>query len=420
MRQLTAHAMLVKIAVTSLVASAAVGAESPTYLYGTSTPAPSAGPVAVATTTPTTSTPRAAYVVAAEPNPSGALEVVAWQDTTSSLVKIGSASVAGGLTVKSVAATGLDSDRVVTADVDETGNLSINTWMIGGTGGVVQQNGYSTGPKSATTQSAHAVSIATVSSTQVVTAIEGPRGNLVVQEWTISSDGLPTPVGAAGRNGPATEVAIATIDSGQVITVVGTLNNTLVISTWAVDSAGVSYQNDYVMDKAVSRLGDDDVAIGAGSKLVFEEVGGVPSLVTVRSAFTPIINREANVEVLYWDISAAGTISLLSTSETTQEDFFQVAACMLPTDVPITAFGDVSSDVHVGWYGNGTDSVYKAIKGPLNGITSIGAAAAGSDFAPYLLEYNAYFVTGVLTYTGSSTTGDLQLRVWSYPVSALE
>ena len=47
MRQLTAAAMLVKIAVTSLVATAAVRAETPTCLYGTSTPAPSAGPVAV-------------------------------------------------------------------------------------------------------------------------------------------------------------------------------------------------------------------------------------------------------------------------------------------------------------------------------------------------------------------------------------
>jgi len=69
MRQLTAAAMLVKIAVTSLVATAAVRAETPTCLYGTSTPAPSAGPVAVATTAPTTSAPRAAYVVAAEPGP---------------------------------------------------------------------------------------------------------------------------------------------------------------------------------------------------------------------------------------------------------------------------------------------------------------------------------------------------------------
>jgi hypothetical protein len=163
------------------------------------------------------------------------------------------------------------------------------------------------------------------------------------------------------------------------------------------------------------------VAIGAGTKLVFEEVGGVPTLALVRSAFTPIINRDANVEVLYWDISAAGTISLLSTSETTKEDFLQVAACTLPTDVPITAFDDASSNVHLGWYGTGTESVYNAIKGPLNGITSIGASAAGSDYEPYLPDYNAYFVTGVLTYTGSSTSGDLQLRVWSYPVvSALD
>jgi len=342
------------------------------------------------------------------------LEVVAWQDTTTSLVHIGSASVASGLAVRSVAATGLDANRVVTADVDATNTLSINTWTIGGTAGVVHQNGYSTGPSTAT-----AVSITTVSPTQVVTATEDFSGNLVVQEWTISSGGLPTPIGDAVYKGPANEVAIATINSDQVITAVGTTSNTLIVTTWAVDSAGVHYQNNYVMKNTVSAF-SGTVAIGAGSQLVFETVNGLPSLQTVRSAFTPIINVAANVDVLYWDISAAGNISLLSKAETTKEDYFQVTGCMLPTDVPITAFGDVFSDVHVGWYGNGTDYVYNAIKGHLNGITSIGATAAGSDYKVFLPVYSAYFVTGVLTYTGGSIIGDLQISVWSYPVAALD
>jgi hypothetical protein len=401
----------VTIAVASLMlATATVRAESPTYLYGT-TSTNTSGLASIATTTPTSSDPRAAYVVAAETNKSGALKVIAWQDTTTSLVQIGHAS-GGGLAVRSVAATGLDATRVVTADVDETGALSINTWAIGGSTGVTKQNGYSTGPKTAT-----AVSIATVSSTQVVTATEDFSGNLAVEEWTISAGGLPTPIGVVEYDGPANQVAIATISSDQVITVVGTTSNTLIVTTWAVDSAGVQYQNDYVMKNAVSSF-SGDVAIGAGSQLAFETVDGLPTLQTVRTAFTPIINVAANVEVLYWNISASGNISLLSKAETTKGDFFQVAGCMLPTDVPITAFGDVFSDVHVGWYGNGTDAVYNAIKGNTNGITSIGATAAGSDYKVFLPVYNAYLVTGVLTYTGSPTDGDLQIRVWSYPVVA--
>ena len=90
---------------------------------------------------------------------------------------------------------------------------------------------------------------------------------------------------------------------------------------------------------------------------------------------------------------------------------------MLRTDVPINAFGDVYGDVHVGWYGNGTDDVYNAVKSHVNNITGIGAAAEGSDYSPYLLEYNAYFVTAV---GGTPFDGDLQIRVWSYPVSSLD
>ncbi len=232
----------VKIAVASLVlATAAVRAETPTYLYGTSSKTGSMA--SVATTTPTTSAPRAAYVVAAETNTSGALQVVAWQDTTTSLVNIGSASVSNGLPIQSVAASGLDANRVVTADVDSTGALSIDTWVIGGAAGVVQQNGYSTGPGVADTIVDADVSITTVSSTLVVTAFNDSSGNVVIQAWTISSGGLPTPLSDVGHNGPATQVAIATINSGQVITAAGTGNNSLKITVWTVDSSGVQYQN---------------------------------------------------------------------------------------------------------------------------------------------------------------------------------
>ena len=409
----------VKIAVASLVlATATVRAETPTYLYGTSSKTGSMA--SVATTTPTTSAPRAAYVVAAETNTSGALEVVAWQDTTISLVNIGSANVANGLAIQSVAASGLDANRVVTADVDSTGALSIDTWVIGGAAGVVQQNGYSTGPGVADTIVDADVSITTVSSTLVVTAFNDSSGNVVIQAWTISSGGLPTPLSDVGHNGPATQVAIATINSGQVITAAGTGNNSLKITVWTVDSSGVQYQNGITENASVSPF-SDRVAIGAGSQLVFEEVNGFPSLVNVGSAFVPMINAAGNVEVWYLNISASGNITVLSKPQTTKEDFLQVAACMLRTDVPITAFGDVSSYVHVGWYGDGTDDVYEAIKGHLNGITSIGAAAAGSDYKVYLPVFNAYFVTGVLTYTDeTATNGDLQIRVWSYPVSDLD
>ena len=78
-----------KIAIASLMlATAAVRAQTPTYLYGTPVIKGVGQNIAIATTTPTASNPRAAYVFAAVTS-SGVLNTIAWADTTSSLVQIG-------------------------------------------------------------------------------------------------------------------------------------------------------------------------------------------------------------------------------------------------------------------------------------------------------------------------------------------
>ena len=73
-------------------------------------------------------------MVAAETNTSNDLEVIAWQDTTTKLVKTGTPGVVQGPGLFSVAMPGLDSSRVVTADIDFSGTLSINTWTVGPAG----------------------------------------------------------------------------------------------------------------------------------------------------------------------------------------------------------------------------------------------------------------------------------------------
>ncbi len=178
----------VKTVVASLLlaSAAVVWALPPTYHYGTSTNALANGPIAITTTVPTLKDPRAAFVVAAEANASNDLEVIAWQDTTTKLVKTSTHGVVQGPGLFSVGITGLDSSRVVTADIDYSGTLSINTWTVG-TAGVVKQGSFS----SAADAAYHNVAIATVSATEVVTAYQLLGGNLAVEAWTISAAGVP-------------------------------------------------------------------------------------------------------------------------------------------------------------------------------------------------------------------------------------
>jgi len=165
---------------------------------------------------PTPQTPRAQYVVVAEANVDQDLEVLAWQDTTSSLEKLSRHGIAEDEGVVSVAVTGLDANRVVTADINKAGVLSIQTWNVG-TGGVVSQRVYRTAAATASQD----VSIATVSSSEVVTAYETTEGSLVVEAWTIGEGGLTEPMAVVGKGPNAFEASIAAIGSGQVMTAAG-------------------------------------------------------------------------------------------------------------------------------------------------------------------------------------------------------
>jgi hypothetical protein len=80
--------------------------------------------------------------------------------------------------------------------------------------------------------------------------------------------------------------------------------------------------------------------------------------------------------------------------------------------------------VYAGWYGqSGKESEYSALSATTNdGISSLLAVAAGTNYNvlnPYS-DYNAYFMTGAVTYTGTDgteTDATLQIRVWSNEVA---
>lgn len=413
-----------------LTLAAGVRAQSPQYHYPAATAAFGTA-AAVATTPGAGLANRSGYVLAATAGTTGALEVTAWQDTTKQLVPVGS-FVADSNTIEAVAATGLDASHVVTADVDVNGVLSLRTWTVGGTSGLAQLNHAntpeSTANRAATTQ---ALALVELTATEVVTAYQDPAGDLMLQAWTIGDTGAkPVPLGAAANGGPVGQLAMAVIDSATLITAATTQSDDLAITTWGVDASGVHQQDEYIETNIVGGL-YPSVSIGAAT-VETVNFGQFPQFQYSRHAFTPIINRSNLIEVLDWQISSTGVISPAGKPVTGgPKDFaFEVAACMLPTGVPMTVFGRspgpapaYDTNVEVGWFERSLDSEFTAVSGFLTGISSVAAANAGTDLNPLdpLAKVNAYFVTGALTSGGSlppsiTNPGTFKIQVWSYPI----
>jgi len=423
----------VKTAVASLVlgSTAVVWALPPQLLYSASTTALEGGAIAITTTVPAT------YVVAAEANATNDLEVIAWHDTGSlkngGLVQLVDTGVVDGPGLQSVGITGLDSSRVVTADIDSSSILTISTWTVG-PAGVVALKAKSTGANVAYQN----VAITTLSPTEVVVAYQllGAPGvsasggaSLAAEEWTIAADGSPSPEGTIAflpGVGNVDQVSIATVNSNEVVTAANDDDNdTLWVATWGVDSAGVQSPQAVSVASTVSRAAKENLGIGAGTTFRFQD--HFPYLEEIQSAFTPVI-YEGQVGVINWGISATGVLTQKNTpvwTTTPGEPYFQVSACMVAGKVPMTIYGDNgdnSVDLEVFPYGSSFDT-YSATSGsPTYGIDSIASAAAGNSAPPLLGMgvYNGYFVTAVLTHypadAPSAYINNLAIRKWSYQV----
>jgi len=404
------------------LASGMVQATSPQPLYGASVKA-YGGAVAVATTSGTGNFKRAGYVVAAISGSTGALEVTAWQDTTKELSPIGSPYNAGGDPIAAVAAADLDATHVITTDVDENGVLHLKTWTVGGKAGIALANDYHSAPNTANPLgSSPALGVAALSATQIVVAYTNFNVQLVLQAWTVGdSSAAPVPAGASANGGAVNKVAIAALDSQTVITASSDANNDLVITTWGIDSSGVHMQDQYTKSNIVDAM-YSSVAIAAGSVYVIEMLPG--QSYTSRTAVTPIVNNSGDIQVLYWQISTSGKISLTA-DEPAGGFALGTAACMLPTSVPMSVYGDLGlvdndSFIHVGVYGLTEEATLSAIDGYSDAIDGVTAAVAGESAGLTPLD-NAYFVTGTLTSTKflpaePSSPGTFELQMWSYPV----
>jgi hypothetical protein len=410
-----------------ILVSGAARAQSPTHLYGATTQ--SYGPAAVTATAGTVENDRSGFMVAAFADDVGNLEVKAWQDTTKELNKVGQVH-ANGLPIVAVAAADLNSSEVVTADIDNEGELTVSTWTVG-TSGIAALNSATSSAGTATSLGfAPFLAMTSLSATQVVIAYSNSVGDLIVQAWNIPSGGEPEPVGTPTNGGPVAEIAIATIDSETVITATNDTSANLNVTSWGVDSTGVHQQGQTKESKSAGVLGPR-VAIAAGTVYSFSDT--VPFEKATRYAVTPIVNANDNLEVLYWQISSSGT-TITKTAEkewgTEHDDIMATAAVMLPSGVPISVFCDSvypvpgwPNNLDVGWVGHTGVSSTLEVSGMQSGIDSVSAANAGDSFK--ILDptgaVSAYFVTGAL-YTADGLTpsvpnpGTFHVQVWSYPV----
>jgi hypothetical protein len=405
-----------------LAGAAVAGAQNPpapTILYGTTTTLPQANQFAIATTQPTPEKPRSEFVVVAEANKYNDLEVLAWRDTTSSLEAISGHGIANHQDVVTVAVTGLDAHRVVTADVNKSGVLSVHTWSVE-TAGVVSERGYRSAQGTASPKN---VAIATLNCNEVVTAYTTTGGSLIVEAWTIGADGLPAPKALLGKGPKVLESSIATVSENRVVTASGDSAQSLWVTTWEITSAGVKSLDTVQKKDAISstqcyvvpRL--QQVAVGAGSS------AGSPHSAVVQAAFTPVLAPGCQLEAYSWDISNSGTITLKSTTAPpVPEQFDVVAASMLPRNIPMFSGGGGTGDDFV------FAEVYSAIdilvsqsvasyNDPFS-VVNIASTDAGTDLNRLSLfnPYHAYFVSaGLFNGEGSSTEGTLFLNVLSYP-----
>jgi hypothetical protein len=284
---------------------------------------------------------------------------------------------------------------------------------------------------------APALGMVALSPTEVVTAYQDELQNLTLQAWTVSdTTATPQPAGTPGIGSAVDQIAIAAIDSSTVMTAVvvpdtdGKVGSDLQLTTWGVDGTGVHLQDQFVLKNVVGDL-YPSVAIGA-TTVETVNASEIPPVTFTRRAFTPIVNADNLIEVIDWQISSTGKISMAGKPSIggPEEFAFAVGGCMLQTGIPMTVYADQGGpgpaddqDVTVGWFEAGKVAEFEETSGEGTDVSYVTATPAGNDFSALAPRpiVNAYFVTGALTSGGNlppskSNTGVFNLQVWSYPI----
>jgi len=266
-------------------------------------------------------------VVTAVTTTTNNLEVIAWNDTGTKLVRTGSATGDEVFPLWGVAITTLDSGRVVTAAANwNTSDIELTVWKVSSTGTVSRQGKVATG--GVVTD----VSIATLDSGRVVTAVQNSKGNLTVRVWKITSTGVITEQGSFTVNAPASEVAIAGLNASQMVTAFRNGKGDLELIAWSIDGSGSVSRQGTVVGGAVAKV---SVAYWA------------PNIITA------VETEKVELDVQTWSVDASGNLAALTGSGGGSAN--GVALCTFPTQpdtpLPFTAVENSADDLSLGvWY----------------------------------------------------------------------
>jgi hypothetical protein len=320
-------------------------------------------------------------VVTAVSTTTNNLEVIAWNDTGTKLVRTGSATGDEIFPLWGVGITTLDSSRVVTAAANwTTSNIELTVWKIGSTGSVGRQGKIATGGL------VTGLSIATLDSGRVVTAVQNSKGNLTVRVWKITSAGVITQEGAFTVNAPASEISIVGLNASQMVTAFRNGKGNLELISWSIDGSGTVTRQGTTTGGAVAKV---QVAYWA------------PNIVTA------VETEKAGLEVETWSIDASGDMA--SQFSSSGPSAYGVALCMFPTqpDTPLlfTAVENsaykLSLDV---WY------VLPYEEGPIGELTGYNGNSYVGDELAVASEGpgRPYFVVTAV----KNKSSNLVLKVW--------
>jgi hypothetical protein len=319
------------------------------------------------------------WVVTAVSTSTNNLEVISWNDTGTALARTGSATGDVIFPLFGLAITTLDSGRVVTAAVSPaTGDMELAVWKISSTGTVSKQSSVLGGVVSE-------VSVATLDSGRVVTAMQNSSGDLKVRVWKISSTGAFTTEGAYTA-GAASQIAIVGVNASQVVTAFRNGSEDLELIAWSIDGSG-----------NVTRQGE--AKGGPVAKVAISY--WAPSIVTA------VETEKVALGFNTWSLDTSGNIT--KTYSTTGGEAFGVALCVFPTQpgqtLPFTLVENSSDDLSVAVWDYAPDEeniIYELAS--YNGTSYVApqlAAASEGPGRPY------FIVTAV-----RNTSSDLRMKVW--------
>jgi hypothetical protein len=286
----------------------------------------------------------------------------------------------------------LDSNRVVTADVDLAGNLSVNVWGVGIAG---QAPVYRQGSaRIASDAQTGGVGIVALSSTEVATIDTDPSGNYRVQAWSISSEGVPTAQGSAVRDKPYS-LSIVAINSTQVVTAVDQANANMEVAAWSISSSGAVTLQSSVLTTANS-------GYTAPGGMALAPLGGFLGSPYEVMILTSIASMSDTTILTDWLITSSGSITKGDTGSSTLPGPVPFAVAWSPNYFPFT-IGDGAAVWGL------TNESWSVLGSSQSGAAQGGVAAEGVSSSNGL----AYYVTAGTNHNNS----DVIIEVWSTPIT---